>query len=106
MRPEYTTYENQHPVYVSDLITELNNVNEIIIHIKGNIESNLNAIKKYRNMEDVYSRNVNETYTFKDTIDTISFLNCDTNNSLFCVLFNQSLDNDEIRYYPLTTDYN
>jgi len=99
----YTTYTNQHPIHIQDLLHEHNN--NIIIHLKGNIESNLDAITKYQDMEEIYSRNVNETYIFSEVTEAISFLNCETNTSLFCVLFNQSLNNDDDRYHPLITGY-
>jgi len=103
MKPKYTTYADQHPVYVRDLL--LGSDDSITIHIKGNVESNLNVITKHQDMEEVYSRNVNETYIFGDVTEAMSFLNCETNKSLFCVLFNESLNNDEPRYYPLITNY-
>jgi len=103
MKPEFTTLNDQHPVFISDLLTKHNN--NVIIHLKGEINSNIYVVKKYEEIEDLYCRNVNETYVFDEYVDALSFLNCETRTSLFCVLFNQSLG-DNTRYHPLITNFN
>jgi len=77
----------------------------IIVNIQGTIENSLNSIIKFQDCKDEYSRRFDETYLFADCESCLSFLNCETNHSLFCVLFNQSLQGDDHRHYPTVINF-
>jgi len=112
MKPKYTTYENQYPVYLRDLLTLSNytedpiNYEYIDIHFKGIVKTNpsvMTHLQYWKN--NYYNRIVNESYFLDGLSEAISFLNCETNESLFCLLFNKSLGDNKAPYHPLITDY-
>jgi len=102
MEIKYSKYNKQNPVSISALTEYLFNDN-IVINLKGTLDTNTEVINKYE-IDCGYSRIFDETYIFKKYSDAVSFLNCETDKSLFCVLFNESL-NDDTRYHPSITEY-
>jgi len=107
MKLQYTTKEDQNPAFVRNLITKhKNGLNMIVIHLNGYVESNLNVIKKYEEIDDKYCRIVDETYLCDEISDVFEFLDCMNKNNLFCVLFNKSITSSkETPYYPTISNY-
>jgi hypothetical protein len=96
------------PISVSGMYYYIRNTiksSDILVNIYGIVEIDIANIIKYENSKDHYSRRFNELYIFETLDSCVSFLNCDTNHSLFCVLFNGSLNNDTSKYYPEVMDF-